>query len=80
MNTQKSKYRETSILLFIIDGYRFLYIVLTLCEYIWYELIIILGLWFPTLITLIGKKRPTKIYTKSVKKTILNCRPTAKDI
>jgi hypothetical protein len=36
-----------SYLLFIIDRYKFLYIVLTLQGYIWYEPTIMLGLLFP---------------------------------
>jgi hypothetical protein len=49
MNTQENKISWNSYLSFTIDGYRFLYIVLTLQGYIWYEPTIILGLCFPTL-------------------------------
>jgi hypothetical protein len=46
MNTQE-RILWNLYLLFIIDEYMFLYIVLTLQRYIWYEPTIILGLVFP---------------------------------
>jgi hypothetical protein len=49
MNTQENKISWNLYLYFIIDGYMFFYIVLTLQGYIWYEPTIIFGLCFPTL-------------------------------